>query len=192
MPNWHERKAAAEAAALETMEKLTAACGELRAALDEDENVQPSTVAQLDLQRRFAWCQVNDALGYARARLGWDLESQDLPFVHSKNTQQLYAEYHDRGVALSAGKPVTAARNKMIRAARAAEVALEALGVSYEEHLSSPKINPGVTGPLDRMRELHEALAGPLPRKAGPSRPRRRSMSQRLLSRMRAGRPVRS
>ena len=192
MTEWHDRKQAAEKVALTAMEHLADACVELRTAVAEDAEIKDSTLAKLDVQRRLVWCQIRDAIGYAEGRLGWDLEPQDLLYVHSKATQGLYAEYHDRGVALSAGKPVVAARNKMLRAARAAELALEDLGVIYDEHLSSPKLYPAATEPLDRMKELHEAVAGPLPRKAGPSQPRRRSMSQRLTSRMRAGRPLRS
>ena len=191
MSDWNDRRAEAEAAALEAMEKLTSACGELRVAVAADRRVQSSTVARLDLQRRLAWSRVNDALGYAESALGWDMPPRDPLFVHSEITRTLYAEVHSRGVALSAGRPVVAARNRLTRAAGTAERALEELGLVYDEHLSSPRLYPAVTGPLDRMRELHEAVAGPLPRKPGPRRPRRSNMSQRLINRMRAGRPLR-
>ena len=192
MSDWHDRTEAAEANAMEAMEKLAGAFGGLRTAVAESPESPMVPVAKLDLQRRFAWCCVNDALRYARACLGWEMRARDPLFVHSEGTRRLYVEVHDRGLALVGGRSLEAARNAMMRASRAAERALEDLGVIYDEHLSSPSLYPAVTGPLDHMRELHEAVAGPLPRKAGPSRPRRRSMSQRLASRMRAGRPLRS
>ena len=164
MTEWHDRKQAAEEAALTTMEHLADACVELRTAVAEDPEIKDRTLAKLDVQRRLVWCQIRDAIGYAEGRLGWDLEPQDLLHVHSEDTRRLYTEVYDRGPALSARKAVTAARNRMIRAGRAAERALEELGLVYDEHLSSPRINPGATRPLDRMKKLHEAAAGPLRR----------------------------
>ena len=188
MSDWNDHRTAAEAAALEAMTDLAAACDELRAAVAADPKVQAGTVARLDLQRRFAWCRVNDALGYAAACLSWDSQPRDPLFAHSEATQRLYAEYHSGGVALVAGPRLEAARNKMMRAASAAERALEKLGLVYDEHLSCPSLYPATAGPLDHMKELHQAVAVPLPREAGPSRPRHSSMSRRLISRMRAGR----
>ena len=188
MSDWNDHRTAAEAAALEAMTDLAAACGELRAAVAADPKVQAGTVARLDLQRRFAWCRVNDALGYAEACLGWDSQPRDPLFAHSEATQRLYAEYHSGGVALGAGPQLEAARNKMMRAASAAERALEKLGLVYDERLCAPSFFPDIIGPLDRMRELHQTVSGPLARKAAHSRPRHSSMSRRLTGRMRTGR----
>ena len=165
MSDWHDRTAAAEANAMEAMEKLAGAFGGLRTAVAESAESPESPMvpaAKLDLQRRFAWCCVNDALRYARACLGWEMRARDLLFVHSEGTQQLYVEVHDRGLALVGGRSLEAARNAMMRASRAAERALEDPGVIYDEHLSSPSMNPTATEPLDRMKELHEAAAAPL------------------------------
>ena len=188
MTDLNDRREAAEAAALEATADWAAACSELRAAVAADPRVQASTVAQLDVHRRFAWARVSDALGYAEASLGWDMPPRDPLFVHSEATQTLYEQYHSRGVALAAGQEVVAARNKMMRAAGAAERAIEDLGIVYDQQLLAPRLYPGARRPLDRMRELHEAVAGPLPQRTGPSRPRNRGLEQRLISRVRSGR----
>lgn len=188
MTDSYDRMEAAEATALAAMADLAAAGGELRVTVAGDPKVQPSTLARLDVQRRFAWSRVNDALGHAEAALGWDMPPCDPLLVHSEATQRLYEQYHSRGAALAAGRRVVETRNKMMRAAAAAERALEDLGAIYDQRVMTPRLYPGATRPLDRMRELHKAVAEPLPQRASPSRPRNRGLGERLRSRVRASR----
>ena len=161
MSDWNDRRIAAEAAAMEAMEDFAGACVGLRRAVGADSKARADRGSKLDRQRRFVWSRVNDALDHARVWLGWDMEPSDPLLVPSEATRKLYAEVYGRSVAVPGGREVETARNRMLRAAGAAEVALQRLAVIYSEQLSSPRIAPDSAGPLDRMRELLQAAAGP-------------------------------
>ena len=173
---FHERKNAAEETALEAMVDLAAACDELRAAIAADSKVSTSKVAKLDVQRRFAWSRVNDALSYAEASLRWDNPSRDLLLVHSEATQKLYGQYHSHGVALAAGPEVVGDRNKLMRAAGAAERALEELGIVYDQSIWFPQIYPGEDDPSIACANSTRKCPGRWTQRSGASQPRNRSL----------------